>query len=73
MINEVYTISGVRCCDHVLSAGFVTNKKDCGLLAFKHFNETTGEAGKVTVDTEHDQVTIVEECKWVGVESFIHT
>lgn len=60
MVDTVYTISGVRYWDHILDAGFVTDKKDCGLLAFKWFNKHVGEEGRVTVDTDNDVVKIVE-------------
>lgn len=63
-MNTVYTISGVRCCDHIIRAGFVTDKKDCGKLALKNYLEHVGDEDEdppVTVDTEHDTVTILDD------------
>jgi hypothetical protein len=64
IINTVYTISGVQCCDHILSAGFVTHKEDCEKLALRHYLEhIEDDDTEVTVvaDTENNKVTIIDE------------
>lgn len=62
-MKTIYLISGANCCDHILSAGFVTDKADVSMLVKRHFLEAVLDdpAGFcIESDLKNDIVTVTE-------------
>jgi hypothetical protein len=62
-MRTIYLISGAKCCDHILSAGFVTDKIAVWKLVEQHMVETVVDNKFqfiVKVDIDKDIVTATE-------------